>query len=174
MPSMSVDVSSEGSPSHKQEGPSLTRTIREVGESSSHAKASFLNAAELLRVSISSKSVSNSSKAFMNFVEAITKKLDVFDIQSSRQDKSFIFGFIYMVKIKHFNYSCFFFFFFFISMPNTYFLYVLYSYFFNSFLHFAETWCVSSSTKISLNETVKQNSTMRENFKKLQNHISTL
>lgn len=71
MPFAFIDVSLEETPSTKVSDHSFSRAIREARESSSDMKASHLDVAELLGVSIGSRSYSDSSKAFMDFVKLI-------------------------------------------------------------------------------------------------------
>lgn len=60
---------------------------------------------------MSSRSVSDSSKAFVDFTDAVTTKLDLFDARSSKEDKSFFFSFIHKVKVKNLTFFSSFFFF---------------------------------------------------------------
>lgn len=86
---MLMEVSSEGSPSHGQKSPFLTRITREVGEGFSHAIALPPNATDLLRISMCLKSIKDKSKAFAGFAKTVTSKLDLSNIHSSRKDKTF-------------------------------------------------------------------------------------
>lgn len=76
-----------------------------------------MDAAELLGVNKGSKSVSDSSKAFVNFAEAMIVKLDLSKVWSSKDDKSFILGIRHMVKVKaSFSFLLSFFLFFLLSV----------------------------------------------------------
>lgn len=80
MPFVPVEVSSKGSMSYRQGGTSPAKLTKDMGESSSHAITSPLNAANLLRISICFKSVGDNSKAFTSFAKTVTSKFDLFDI----------------------------------------------------------------------------------------------
>lgn len=95
-----VDVSSKETPSVEVSNLSSTRVIREAKKSSNHVKASLLDAVELLEVSTGSRSYSNSSSAFTNFTELVLTKLDLLEVHSTREDKSFIYGFSHIVKVR--------------------------------------------------------------------------
>lgn len=99
--SMPVEVSSKGSLSHRTKGPSLARITRQVGEGSSHIMALRVNTTDLLRISICSKSVGDSSKAFASFAKTITSKLDLSEFQNSRENKSIISSFKYFLKVTN-------------------------------------------------------------------------
>lgn len=104
---MPVEAAFEGSPSAKRPNPSSVKVTREPEEGSSYAQASLLNAIKLLGVSMGFKSVSDNSKSFADFIEAVIAKLDLSEVQSSREDKSFVFGFWHMVKVKTFYFFFF-------------------------------------------------------------------
>lgn len=101
-----IDVSSEETLSTGLLDPSSTMAITEARESSSHVKATLLDATKLLRMSIGFKSYSDSSKTFANFSKLISAKLDLFEIHNTREDRFFfyflffIFRFHHMVKVR--------------------------------------------------------------------------
>lgn len=82
-----IDVSlEEDEEGTKLPDASFTKWIREARETSSLVKASILDAAELVGVSMGSKSYSDSSKAFVDFVKLVLAKLDLFEICSTKKD----------------------------------------------------------------------------------------
>lgn len=100
LPFILVDVFSKEMPSAKELDPSFFEATKEAGESSSHTNASLLDAAELLGVSIGPRSCSNNFKAFIDFAKLVSAKLDFFEVYSTREDRSFVFGFRHMVNVK--------------------------------------------------------------------------
>lgn len=77
LPSVPVVVSSKGSPSLRKGGLSPTKISEEVSEGSSHAIALPFDIVDLIRISMCSKSIKDSSKAFIRFTKTITSKLDL-------------------------------------------------------------------------------------------------
>lgn len=127
-----------------------------------------MDAAELLGVSMGSKSCFDSFKTFTGIDEFVSAKLDLFEVRNTRKDQSFTFRFHYMVKIRISIFYFLFLFFFFLSN-------VWHSFFFvQAFLDFAKAKCLGSSTKVSLDEAVRKNTILDENSKKLQEHITMM
>lgn len=100
MPFAFIDKSLEETPSVEVLDFSSTEAIREAGESSNHMKASLLDVTELLGISMASRNYFDSSKAFTDFDELISAKLDLSEVRSTRKDRSFVFGFRQMVKVR--------------------------------------------------------------------------
>lgn len=165
MPSALINMSSKETTSAKMLDPSSSGAIREARESSSHTKASLLDTAKVLGVSISSKSCYDSSKAFTDFAELVSAKLDLSKVRSSRKDRSFIFDFRHMVKVRA-------------SVLYSLFLIIIFMSdicsFLEAFLYFGEVKRLNALIKVSLDKAVRQNTVISKNSQKLQEHIVIL
>lgn len=109
--SVSVEVSFEGTQS--AELPDLLTIIpqRDVGKGSSHTELSHLNVSKLLGVAIAFESCVKRLKAFRDFADLILKRFKMSVITNTQLERSFVFGYKRMVKVRTFSF-CFILFFF--------------------------------------------------------------
>lgn len=124
---------------------STNKVTGEASEGSSHVGASHLDTTDLLRENIGSRSYYESSKAFEDFFDLVLAKLDLCEVRSTQEDRSFIFSFYNIMKVRIIFCLCPFFF-----------SYLTFVFFLWAFFHFVEAKHISTITKISLEEAVRQ------------------